>query len=60
MMARHNIQLPRNITKDLDDKAMETMTSVALNLAPLWENCLGKDWKNIMTRERVRELYSRM
>lgn len=60
MMARHNIQLPRNITKGLDDKAMETMTSVALNLAPLWENCLGKDWKNIMTRERVRELYSRM
>ena len=39
---------------------METMTSVALNLAPLWENCLGKDWRNIMTRERVRELYNRM
>ncbi|MDO5674566.1 MAG: iron-containing alcohol dehydrogenase family protein [bacterium] len=60
MMAKHQIELPRNITKDLDEKAMETMTSVALNLAPLWENCLGKDWRNIMTRERVRELYSRM
>ena len=60
MMARHQIELPRNITKGLDDQAMETMTSVALNLVPLWENCLGKDWRNIMTRERVRELYSRM
>lgn len=60
MMAKHSINLPRNITKGLDDAAMETMTTVALNLAPLWENCLGKDWKNIMTRERVRELYSRM
>ncbi len=60
MMARHGIELPRNITKGLDDDAMNTMTSVALNLAPLWENCLGKDWRSIMTRERVRELYSRM
>ena len=60
MMAKHSINLPRNITRGLDDAAMETMTTVALNLAPLWENCLGKDWKNIMTRERVRELYSRM
>lgn len=60
MMAKHSINLPRNITRGLDDAAMDTMTTVALNLAPLWENCLGKDWKNIMTRERVRELYSRM
>ncbi len=60
MMAKHGIELPRNITRGLDDAALETMTSVALNLAPLWENCLGKDWRGIMTRERVRELYSRM
>ena len=60
MMAKHGIELPRNITRGLDDAALETMTSVALNLAPLWENCLGKDWRSIMTRERVRELYSRM
>lgn len=60
MKARHGISLPRNITRGLDDAAMDTMTSVALNLAPLWENCFGKDWRAIMTRERVRELYSRM
>ena len=60
MMAKHDIKLPRNITRDLDEQAMETMTSVALNLAPLWENCLGKDWQSIMTRQRVRELYNRM
>ncbi len=60
MMAKHDIQLPRNLTKGLDDQALETMTTVALGLAPLWENCFGKDWQNIMTRERVLALYRKM
>ncbi|MGE4560436.1 MAG: iron-containing alcohol dehydrogenase family protein [Desulfobulbus sp.] len=60
MMAKHDIHLPRNLTAGLDEQAMETMTNVALGLAPLWENCFGKDWKNIMTKERVLELYRRM
>ena len=60
MMTKHDIHLPRNLTKGLDAAAMEPMTTVALNLVPLWENCLGQDWKKIMTRERVLELYSRM
>ena len=60
MMAKHDIKLPRGLTKNLDDKALETMANVALGLAPLWENCFGKDWKTIMTKERVLELYRRM
>lgn len=60
MMARHDIHLPRNLTAGLDEKTLETMANVALGLAPLWENCFGRDWKNIMTRERVLELYRRM
>lgn len=60
MMAKHDIQLPRNLTKGLDEQSLETMTTVALGLAPLWENCFGKDWQNIMTRERVLELYRKM
>ena len=60
MMTKHDIHLPRNLTKGLDAAAMETMTTVALNLVPLWENCLGPDWKKLMTRERVLELYSKI
>ena len=36
------------------------MVKVALGLEPLWENCLGKDWRNHMTPARARELFSRM
>ncbi len=60
MMAKHNIQLPRNLTKGLDEQSLQTMATVALGLAPLWENCFGKDWQNIMTRERVLALYRKM
>ncbi|MBT3310963.1 MAG: iron-containing alcohol dehydrogenase [Desulfobacterales bacterium] len=60
MAERHNIELPRNLTSGMDDEKMEKMITVALGLDPLWENCLGPDWKNIMTRERTKELYMKM
>ncbi len=60
MMARHDISLPRNLTKDLGQAAMDKMVTTALGLVPLWENCLGPDWATIMTRERTMELYRRM
>jgi 3-deoxy-alpha-D-manno-octulosonate 8-oxidase len=60
MMARHDIVLPRRVTAGLSDDEMERMVTVALGLAPLWENCLGPDWQRLMTRERVRGLLQRM
>jgi len=33
---------------------------VALILEPLWENALGPDWKKIMTRQKIRDLYARI
>ncbi len=56
MMEKHDIQLPRNFGSVEDDK-MEKMINVALVLEPLWENALGTDWKSIMTRDKIRELY---
>ena len=60
MMDKHDIKLPRQLTQNLDDQSLDTMANVALGLAPLWENCFGKDWRQIMTKERVLELYRKM
>lgn len=60
MMAVHNISLPKNITADMDQSTMDNMISVALGLEPLWQNALGPDWKNIMTREKIHALYKKM
>ncbi len=60
MMTRHDIQLPRNLMADVNETQLEEMTDVALVLEPLWENALGADWKQIMTRAKIKELYQRM
>ena len=60
MMEKHRIRLPRNLTASLDEPEIEKMIDVALVLEPLWENALGKDWKQVMTRDNIRQLYQRM
>ena len=60
MMEVHNITLPKNVVSNVEDDKIEKMIDVALILEPLWENALGAEWKSIMTRDRIRELYLRM
>lgn len=60
MVKKHNIEIPQGITKGLTDEQFETMINVSLGMAPLWENALGTNWKEIMTRERLRKLYERL
>ena len=60
MMDKHRITLPRGLTADLDDQKLDLMVTTALNLVPLWENCLGPDWQKKMTPERCLALYKRM
>lgn len=60
MMGKHGIKLPKDLITGIDGDKMEKMINVALMLEPLWENALGTDWKNIMTRERIAELYQMM
>ncbi len=60
MMKKHNITLPRNLITDVGSDKLEKMVDVALVLEPLWENALGNDWKQIVTRDKIKELYQKM
>lgn len=60
MLEINHIRLPEKIVSTLDDEKVDKMVDVALGLNPLWENALGPDWRRIITRERVRELYLEM
>ena len=60
MMERHDIHLPRNLVAGIESDKLEKMVDVALVLEPLWENALGADWKQIMTREKIKEIYQKM
>lgn len=60
MTEKLNITIPKNVVKNITPDQMEKMIDVALVLEPLWQNALGIEWKKIMTRERIRQLYNRM
>jgi 3-deoxy-alpha-D-manno-octulosonate 8-oxidase len=54
------VELPRGVTLGLAEEGMQTMLDVSLGMAPLWENALGPDWRDRMTRDRLQALYERM
>ena len=60
MVEKHQVDIPTGLCANLTEEQMETMINVALSLEPLWENALGKDWKTIMTREKLRSMYLKM
>lgn len=60
MKKKHNIQLPKGICANLDDSQFDAMINISLNLEPLWENAIGKNWKKIITREKLKALYQKM
>ncbi|MBU4186354.1 MAG: iron-containing alcohol dehydrogenase [Proteobacteria bacterium] len=60
MMEKQDIKLPHNITAGIEGSKLEKMADVALMLEPLWENALGSEWKKVMNRERIKELYKQM
>lgn len=60
MKAKHNIELPQGICKNLSNKDFETMIDVSLGMVPLWENALGGNWQKIITREKLRSMYEIM
>ncbi len=58
MTKKHGIQMPTGICANLTQNDFDTLVNVALGMDALWENALGKDWRTIMTPERLQELYS--
>jgi 3-deoxy-alpha-D-manno-octulosonate 8-oxidase len=60
MMNINQIQLPQNVVAEIPIESLEKMTDVALVLEPLWENALNKNWKKLIPKEKIMELYQRM
>lgn len=60
MLDRHGVRLPTNVTVGLSDEAMERMIAMTLRMERPLTNALGENWRDIMTREKIIELYRRM
>ncbi|MGB7392909.1 MAG: iron-containing alcohol dehydrogenase family protein [Pricia sp.] len=60
MRQKHGIDLPEGICAQLDDNEFDTMVSVALGMEPLWENALGKDWRQKISAEKLEAIYRKI
>lgn len=60
MQDKFQIEIPKDVCSNLTDEQMNTMIQVALQLEPLWENAVGKNWKEIITESSIRKLYEKM
>ena len=60
MVAKHQIEIPKNICKALTQADFDTMIRVAMGLVPLWENALGKDWQKVITPDKLQAMYEKM
>ncbi len=56
----HKVELPQGICANLSDEEFDIMINIALNLVPLWENAIGKNWRNTITSKKLKELYQKM
>jgi len=60
MKQKHNIELPSGLCANLGDEDFDIMINIALDLEPLWENAIGKNWRKTITREKLKALYQKM
>ena len=60
MVEKNNIEIPKNICVNLTTKEFDKMIDVSLGMKPLWENALGKNWEQRITRATLRKLYERL
>ena len=60
MRQKHDIDLPKGICAHLDDRQFETMIQVAMGMVPLWENALGKDWRRVITHDKLESIYRKI
>lgn len=60
MKKKHQIDLPKGICQNLTDDDYDTMVCVAMKMEPLWENALGKNWKETITPEKLKSIYRKI
>lgn len=60
MLIRHDIQLRKGLTKNIDADLLEKMVDATLLMEKPLHNALGPNWKDIFTRSKIKELFLRM
>ncbi|UJH69310.1 iron-containing alcohol dehydrogenase family protein [Allomuricauda sp. SCSIO 65647] len=60
MLEKQQLVLPEGVCAHLSSAEFDAMISVALRMEPLWENALGRDWKKMITPEKLKSIYKKI
>jgi len=60
MIARHNIDLPKNLSANWSEEEIAKMADVAYNLSHMWTHAMGHDWEKKLTKDYLMDVYHRM
>lgn len=60
MKEKHKIHLPKNICANLSQEEMDLMIDVAYSMDALWENALGANWKEQLSKEKLKSIYQKI
>ena len=60
MVKHNNVHIPQGLAKDWDEATIDAMAEVAYNLPHMWEHAFGRDWQNVLDRDRIKGWYRRM
>lgn len=60
MVEKQGIVLPENMTAGLSDDQMDRMVDTAFKLEHMWDHAFGRAWRSKVSRQWIRDLFSRM
>jgi len=60
MMDHQNVTLPSGICSNLTPSEQQEMLRVALSMTPLWENALGKEWRQKICEADLMAIYNKI
>ncbi len=60
MIRKHNIVLPRNLSKEWSEETITAMANVSIRLEHMWNHAIGTDWKTKITLDTVKDLFRRL
>ena len=60
MLQKHNINLRRELTKNITELELEKMIDATLLMEKPLQNALGENWREIFTRGVIKDLYLKM
>ncbi len=60
MLQKHQVILPRGLSRNWSDKQVEDMAKVAYNLPHMWNHAVGTDWKEKVSLQTIVDLYKRI